>query len=479
MNTLLFFSATIGLLGGGILAGTQGVVPVFSPVPPHAASHAQSVSIDSTLKDSSVSPCADFYQYAVGGWLKRTTITPYDTAADQLWGITTTPDRVGVFSEIAHRTRGTLLHVIEQAQAEAAKTTDPIVRVVGTFYGSCINSSATDAAGQPLSTVAHQWQCFSTTDSMLAPALGTLYMRTMLPPVRRGQAEAFGKILGAAVKHRIMQAKWLGDSSRVYALHKLAHYSIQVGAPPLAEDYRALALSPTDYDHNRQVLKDFLYREQLNVIGHSTEGWEFKPWVINSTEHEATGIVELSAVMWQPPLYDFDGDPAANYGALGVLISHEFMHAFGNVYHAWLNPDDQPAFSARLQKLIDQGNAYTVTDKDGHVQHLDGEKTVEENLADLDGIRVAYDAFERSGAKATAASLGAHSPTPEQRFFLSFANLFREKRVNETLDRNDFHAPESFRVNGILGNLPEFAQAFGCKAGDPMVRSAAQRVEIW
>lgn len=483
MNTLLFYSAAIGVFGTGFLGGAQDAAP---GVPlSSTASSVQSVPgvplvpADSALGDPSVSPCADFYQYAVGGWLKRTTITPADTAMDRIWGVTTARNRVGTFTEIAHQTRGALLHVLEQAQAEAAKTTDPIVRVVGDFYGSCIAAATTDDAGQPLSTEAHQWQCFSTTDSMLAPALGILYMRTMLPPTKRAQAEAFGKTLTAAVKHRITRAKWLGDSSRANALQKLAGYSIQVGAPPLAEDYSALALSTADYAKNRQALKDFLYRQQINAIGHETEGWEFKPWVINSTEHESTKVVELSAVMWQPPLFDFGGDPAVNYGALGVLISHEFMHAFGNVNRAWLDPDDQTAFSAHLQKLIDQGNAYTFTDQDGQVQHLDGEKTVEENLADLDGIRVAYDAFELNGAKAKAVSRGAPAPTPEQRFFLSFANLFRAKRVSEAPEPNDFHSPERFRVNGTLANLPEFAHAFGCKDGDAMVQSAARRVEVW
>jgi predicted metalloendopeptidase len=104
---------------------------------------------------------------------------------------------------------------------------------------------------------------------------------------------------------------------------------------------------------------------------------------------------------------------------------------------------------------------------------------VEENLADLDGLRVAYDAFEHRGGSTTAASRDAHGTTAEQRFFLAFANLFRAKPVNEAAGLHDFHAPERFRVNGTLANLPEFAQAFGCKAGDPMVRSAAQRVEVW
>jgi predicted metalloendopeptidase len=307
---------------------------------------------DSTFIDASVSPCVDFYQYAVGGWLERTTVTPTDTAADHIWGITTVRDRVGIFSEIAQHTRGTLLHVLEQAQAEAVKTTDPIVRVVGNFYGSCMNAPATDDAGQPLSIAAHQWQCFGATDSLLAPALGALYTRTMLPPSRRAQAEAFGKTLTVAVKHRITQATWLSDSSRANALHKLAGYTIQIGAPPLTEDYGPLTLSATDYTKNRQALKDFLYREQLNTIGHATEGWNFKPWVINSTEHESTKVVELSAVMWQPPLFDFGGDPAVNYGALGVLISHEFMHAFGNVNRAWLDPDYQKKFSSSFQRLM-------------------------------------------------------------------------------------------------------------------------------
>jgi predicted metalloendopeptidase len=149
-----------------------------------------------------------------------------------------------------------------------------------------------------------------------------------------------------------------------------------------------------------------------------------------------------------------------------------------------------------MQRLVQQANAYTVTTSDGDVQHLDGTRTLEENLADLGGIRVAYDAFvhamstEQGAGRAMLSQVGSSQamlshttpsskPTPTQRFFLAFANLMREKPVKEQAFPNDSHAPEAFRVNGTLANLPAFAQAFGCKDGDPMVRPASQRVELW
>jgi putative endopeptidase len=221
------------------------------------------------------------------------------------------------------------------------------------------------------------------------------------------------------------------------------------------------------------MLKAFLYRQQLNAIGHATEGWMFHPWVINSTESEGNAVVEVPAVLWQPPLFDTMADPAQNYGALGVLVSHEFMHAFGYVNRAWLDPNDLAPFTARIQRLITEADAYTFPGRDGQPQHLDGKKTLEENLADLNGVRAAYNAF------VYAEPPHALKNTNASQFFLSFANLMREKRIHEAPSANDWHAPERFRVNGSLANLPEFALAFGCKAGDPMVRPATQRVEIW
>jgi putative endopeptidase len=278
-------------------------------------------------------------------------------------------------------------------------------------------------------------------------------------------------------------------------LRKIARYTEQIGAPPLTTDYRLLDLSPTDYAHNRQVIKDFLYQQRLNAIGETQESWMFRPYVLNATEHESNATIEVPAVLWTPPLYDVHGDPAANYGALGMLLSHEYMHAFGTVNHVWLDTRDDSAFTARTHRLVQQADAYTITTPSGDVQHLDGTRLLEENLADLEGVRVAYDAFmqitsaQTTSAQTTSAqAMSAAQPptvstssvsTPAQRFFLAFANLMREKPVPTRALANDFHAPDAFRVNGPLANMPEFAHAFGCHAGDPMVRPARQRVELW
>jgi putative endopeptidase len=447
--------------------------------------HAIGDSVRQDIRDTTISPCVDFYQYAVGGWLARTNITPNDTAADRLWGLTIN-DRVGVFSETARRTQATLLHVLQQAKTQAATTTDPLIHVVGNFYSSCITTPATETDTDSLLPILeHQRQCFAATDSMLAPALGELYTRAVFPPSMRARAEAFVASLRAAVQRLIAQATWVDDSTRANALHKLASYTVQLGTAPRTVDYHTLHLSATDYAENRRVLKAFLYRQQLNAIGHTTEGWMFHPWVINSTESEGNAVVEVPAVLWQPPLFDTMADPAQNYGALGVLVSHEFMHAFGYINHAWLDPNDFAALTTQTQRLIAEANAYTSPGRDGQPQHLDGKKTLEENLADLNGVRAAYDAFVHTTSSHTVShadalhGIGTPNPTPVQQFFLAFANLMREKRIHEAPSANDWHAPERFRVNGSLANLQEFAHAFGCKASDPMVRSVAQRVEIW
>jgi putative endopeptidase len=286
---------------------------------------------------------------------------------------------------------------------------------------------------------------------------------------------AFMRSIHAAVERRLRQASWPSDSTRAHVLRKIAQYTEQIGAPPLTTDYSTLDLSATDYAHNRQAIKDFLYQQQLKAIGDNHESWMFRPYVLNATENESNSAVEVPAVLWTSPLYDPTGDPAANYGALGMLVSHEFMHAFGTVNRVWLDTRDESTFTARTQRLVQQANAYAITMPNGEVRHLDGMHTLEENLADLDGIRVAYDAFLHTGAVNTNASHTGF--TPAQRFFLAFANLMREKEVRE--HANDTHAPKEFRVNGTLSNMPEFAQAFGCKDGDPMVRPISQRVEVW
>jgi putative endopeptidase len=430
--------------------------------------------------DHAVSPCVDFYQYANGGWLRRAVIQPHDTAALHLWRLTRN-DNIGVFNDMAHRTQAMLLRLLTTAQASAATTSDPETRVVGTFYGSCLSALQVGTSAE------RAWQCYAITDTLLRPALGHLYARAMLSPATRHRALAFVASLRAALQSHLQATPFMHDSTRAYALAKVAALTVALGAPEDGPDYTTLHLSPTDYEANLQTMHSFLWQQKLAAIGRPTpEAWRAPPYEINAAEHP--DMLEIPAVLWQPPLFDATGDLATNYGGLGALIGHELLHGFGTVgrYFAanhvrfeWIFPADTAVFTQRLQRLVQQFNAFVSVagpSKSDSV-HVDGQHTLEENLADLGGLRVAYAAFQRALQEQPRKTM--HGFTPEQRFFLAFANLHRLKLANGASGSDDAHAPAQFRVNGPLANMPEFAQAFGCHAGDLMVRSPDERVDVW
>jgi putative endopeptidase len=284
----------------------------------------------------------------------------------------------------------------------------------------------------------------------------------------------------------------MGDSTRAYALNKLAALSIQVGTPDSIPDYTKLALNPTDYTKNRQAIQSFKWQLQMACIGQKDkqDAWLFDAYRINAAEHNDADMLEIPSVLWQPPLFNPTGDIAANYGGIGALIGHELMHGYGTygryfgAHHVrldWIFPPDTAAFTQRIQRLEQQFDAFLIRPGQGYLppRYVDGKQTLEEDLADVGGLRIAYDAFEQAmrGKPRTT----VHGRTPDQRFFLAFANLHRSKSVlpPDKVRYDDAHAPERFRVNGAVSNMPEFAKAFGCQAGDPMVRSQKDRVEIW
>jgi putative endopeptidase len=209
------------------------------------------------------------------------------------------------------------------------------------------------------------------------------------------------------------------------------------------------------------------------------------PPTVNAYYSATNNEVVFPAGVLQPPLFDPDAPDAVNYGGIGAGIGHEMTHGFddeGRQYDArgnlrdWWTAADAKSFADRARSVVEQFGAYTVNDS----LHVNGKLTQDENIADLGGLKIAYAALERSLAgKPRHSSAGF---TPEQQFFLSWARIWATTTRPELARRlvlTDPHAPNRWRVNGPLSNMPEFAAAFGCQARDPMVRPPAARVAIW
>jgi putative endopeptidase len=207
---------------------------------------------------------------------------------------------------------------------------------------------------------------------------------------------------------------------------------------------------------------------------------------VNASYSASLNQIQFPAGILQPPFFDPNADDAVNYGGLGAVIGHEMTHGFddtGRQFDAqgnlrdWWTPEDASKYKSAAQLVVDQFNGYTVVDDQSHVN---GRLTLGENIADLGGLTVSYYAMEKAMANKPRTKIDGF--TPEQRFFLGWAQVWRSlSRPEQALQslKTDPHSPNKWRVNGPLSNMPEFKKAFACKEGDAMVRSETVRARIW
>jgi putative endopeptidase len=325
-------------------------------------------------------------------------------------------------------------------------------------------------------------------DAQIGQAVGRLYVDRYFPPEVRARLAVLVANIEASMKRHLEQADWMSEPTRAKALAKFARFRALIGFPLKWRDYSALVIRRDSYFENIDRAGRFEVRRQLDRIGQKVNRNEFglPPQVVNAYfQATANQIVFLAGVL-QPPFFDPALDDAVNYGGIGVVIGHEITHGFddmGRLYDAdgnladWWTEADATQFKARAQKVVDEYNHFEALP--GLL--INGQLTLGENIADLGGVAIAYDAFERS--------LAGKPPPPkidgftaEQRFFISFAQLWRTKFRDDALRRqvmSNGHSPGQFRAFGPLVNLPEFYAAFGIKEGDPMWRAPEVRAKIW
>ncbi len=319
--------------------------------------------------------------------------------------------------------------------------------------------------------------------------IGEEFVRRTFSPARKARANAMVDSLVATMRARIERLDWMSEPTKRGALAKLDAMRRNIGYPDTWVDYSGVELSPNDFFGNMKRLDDFNQRRLWARVGKPVDRSEWTdnlPQTVSANYIVTANRLVLPAGILQPPFFDPDRDDPANYGAIGAIIAHEIAHAFddrgrrfdedGNVRNWWV-AEDEAKYLGSTQPLIAQFDAYTVLDS---ATHLNGTQTLIENIADLLGSSVAYEAMERAFRGKEQTKMDGF--TPAQRFFLGYAQMWGEVRRPESLReqvRRDTHAPAQWRVNGTLSNLPEFRRAWGCKDEDPMVRSAQTRVSIW
>lgn len=347
------------------------------------------------------------------------------------------------------------------------------------FYGKTLSGR---------SELLPRWKrVLSVVDHAIGQDLGRAYVQ------RAFSAEAKQRVVQMVAFHKqalqksIARSTWMGEATRAQALRKLSTLQAMVGYPEVWRDYSGLAVSRQSYVGNWLSAQAFEVRRQIAKLGKPTDRseWYLSPQTNNAYYEPTTNQIVLPAGILQPPFFDAQASDAVNYGALASTIGHELLHALddqGSQYDAdgnlknWWTQADRKAYDAMTQKVVAQYDAYEPV-PGGHIL---GEQTLGENLADIGGLKIAFEAWQL--ATAAKKEPQAHGMTPEQLFFVAFAQGWRTNERKESVAlrlKTDFHSPPRFRVNGSAAALAVFSAAFGCQAGQPMFAEPSRRFDIW
>ena len=345
---------------------------------------------------------------------------------------------------------------------------------------------ATELQGTP--AMEPRWQrTVRVVDGEIGEALGQLYVAQYYPPEAKAKMDAMIHNIVAVMHDRLQQLDWMTAETRQKALAKFDRFYSKVGHPEKWRDYSTVKVARGDYFANIRAANEFEDKRNLAKLGRAVDKseWFMSPPTVNAYFDPTANNINFPAGILQPPFFDFTLDDAVNYGGIGAVIGHEITHGFddqgrhydgdGNLSE-WWTESDAKEFRARAEKMVAQYSGYEVLPG----VHVKGELTLGENIADLGGITLAYEALERSLVGKERRKIDGL--TEEQRFFLAWAQVWRTnirdaeqaRRVNV-----DPHAPGWCRTIGPLVNFQPFYDAFGIKAGDPMWVKPELRAKIW
>ncbi|MFT3774588.1 MAG: M13 family metallopeptidase [Minicystis sp.] len=324
-------------------------------------------------------------------------------------------------------------------------------------------------------------------DTALGEAVGQLFVKHAFAPEAKQKALELVANVRSALREHIRNLGWMTEATKLKALDKLDAIKFKIGYPLTWRDYSSLEITRGSYLGNVVAANLFESRRALAKLGTTVDRdeWRARPQEVNAYYYANLNDITFPAGILQPPFFDPEADDAVNYGGIGMIIGHELTHGFddfGCRYDAqgtlrnWWTQEDEEAYKARQDLMVKQFDAMEALPG----LRLNGRLTLGENIADLGGLKIAFSAFVMSRAGKSPPPIDGFSP--EQRFFLSYAQSWRclvtdEEARNRVI--TDDHAPSKARVNGPLSNMPEFHEAFGCPEGSPMRRPAELWPSIW
>ncbi len=330
-----------------------------------------------------------------------------------------------------------------------------------------------------------RWRkCVQWVDRDLGEALGQVFVEKTFTPETKARTVAMTREIEGAMERDLKELPWMGDATRQQALLKLHAIVNKIGYPDKWRDYSALKITPDDFAGDADRAIRFEYHRQLAKIGKPLDRgeWGMTPPTVNAYYDPQMNDINFPAGVLQPPLFDPKMDDAPNYGNTGATIGHELTHGFddeGRQFDAqgnlrdWWTPKDAQEFQQRADCVSTQYSGYTAVDD----IKINGKLTLGEDVADLGGTLLAYYAWKHATEGQQLKPIDGF--TPDQRFFVGMAQWacgdMRPELKREMALTNP-HSPEQYRINGVVSNMPEFAKAFACKAGQPMVRERPCRV---
>jgi endothelin-converting enzyme/putative endopeptidase len=330
-----------------------------------------------------------------------------------------------------------------------------------------------------------RWKrCVRFVDRDLGEALSQIYVEKTFGAEGKQRTLKMVEEIEAAMDRDIHQLTWMSEPTKEQALHKLHLIRNKIGYPDKWRDYSSVQIQRDDLLGNVQRSVAFEFHRQLGKIGKPIDRgeWQITPATVNAYYNAQMNDINFPAGILQPPFFDKKMDDAVNFGDIGGIIGHELTHGFddegrqfdgeGNL-RDWWTPEDAKEFEKRASCVSDQYSQYTVIDD----VKINGKLTLGEDVADLGGLILAWMAWQDATKNQKLEPVDGF--TPEQRFFLGYGQGWCTNETPERLRMRaaiNEHSPDKYRANGVVSNLPQFQKAFGCKAGQAMVRQNQCRV---
>jgi len=327
-------------------------------------------------------------------------------------------------------------------------------------------------------------------DGSLGDLLGQLYVQTYFKPEAKQRMLTLVDNLEASYKEHIKNLDWMSEETKKRALNKLTSFKRKIGYPDKWKNYDGVTIARNDFYGNVKSVSKWRYNYMINRLGKPVDKteWSMTPPTVNAYYSPVNNEIAFPAAILQFPFFDFDADDAVNYGGIGAVIGHEMTHGFddsGRQYDAdgtlrdWWTKDDADNFKKRADQVKEQFFGFKVLDS----LKVNGQLTLGENLADLGGLAIAYDAFKKTAqGKASGKKVMIDGFTPDQRFFLSWAQVWRVNMLPEQQAQQimtDPHAPGMYRCNGPLSNITAWYQAFDVQPGNAMYKKPEDRIKVW